>query len=336
MAPDPDHTRASSLDPISPRSRSGPPSSHSESEDLEDDEAVGVADGFRPPEVAASHRRLPSATSRHRDASPGPSPTRPISTSKPKRASFALRHDGAMGPISPRHSTAAHASSAVPNRSSIISTDTAFVRAESPYQGPARPAHPYGIYPQDTVPEADAAPAQPPPALIGFSGLNSNYRRRLGPDGEEAADIIGPDGHTEQLPPYSKYPDEAFARKARAAALLPLAGAGGIGLATRDPEFASQEDLNTPRSRVSTQSVMSGSSHPINTAAEGASEKDELKKWQKIARRRVCGIIPIWAIALVSAAFLLFAIILSAVLATLWHRHQLGNKHHPTGDETQP
>jgi hypothetical protein len=317
MAPPPD-PRASSLDRI-PRSQPGPPSL--DGEEIEDAEAPGVADGFRPPEVAASHRRVPSAASQHRDPS----------TIKTNRASLALRHDGAMGPVASRNSTA----NSVPNRSWSISTDATFVRAESPYQGPAGPSHPYRIYPQNTVPEADAAPAQSPLVMIGFPGLNNNYRRRLGPDGEEAADIIGQDGHTEQLPPYSKYPDEAFARKALLAAQVLLPGAGGIGLATRDPEFASREDLNTPRSRGSTQSVMSGSSRQINTAAQGASEKDELKKWQKVARRRVCGIIPIWAIALVSAAFLLFAIILAAVLATLWHRHQIG-KHHTTGDRTQP
>jgi len=54
--------------------------------------------------------------------------------------------------------------------------------------------------------ENDITPA-PPAIPVGFPGLNTGYHRQIGPDGEEQ-DIIGPDGHTEQLPPYSKYPEE--------------------------------------------------------------------------------------------------------------------------------
>ncbi|KAA8566772.1 hypothetical protein EYC84_009872 [Monilinia fructicola] len=61
-------------------------------------------------------------------------------------------------------------------------------------------------------------------------------------------------------------PDEAFARKARPASIpvpvpiptiqmpapiVPISGAGGMGLATRNPEFASQEDLRSSGSRQS-------------------------------------------------------------------------------------
>lgn len=343
-------------------------------------EASGVADGIRPADVA-NHARIPSITTtpHHHDPSHGrrTPPPRPSSTTKPNRNSFTLRHDGAMGPVASRNPTVASAASAIPTRSSSISTDAAFVRAESPYRGPAGPSHPYqmyaqdapvartmsvttastiqvpersyqgpsgpthpyGMYPQNTVPESDTASNPSEPVIAGFPGLNNEYRRRLGPEGEEVADIIGPDGHTEQLPPYSKYPDEALARKARATVPEPPPGAGGIGLATRDPEFSSVEDLHAPPSRRSTRSMMSDSTnhtHQTNqshTAPFATSEKRQLKKWQRIARKRICGIVPIWAIVLVVVTLILFVLIVLGVLVALWHRHA-AQKHHVSNNGT--
>ena len=98
-----------------------------------------------------------------------------------------------------------------------------------------RPAHPYAMYSQSGLPDDDPPepddhlarqqPARPPLPPVqtalgpaGFPGLGAGYHRVLGPDGEEQ-DIIGPDGHTEQLPPYTRYP-EAGPTKASMAAEL--------------------------------------------------------------------------------------------------------------------
>jgi hypothetical protein len=332
-------------------------------------DAMGISDGFRPSSAMNSaHTRILSQTSQPSSHLPGrraTPPPRPSSATKPKALdSFALRHDGVMGPTS-RNSINASTSNAGPTRSSSVSTDTAaYVRFDSPYQGPSGPSHPYqmypqesrlartasiattstvqapersyagptgpthpyGMYPQNTVPEAESThdAARAPPIPVGFPGSNNDYRRRLGPDGEEIADIIGPDGHTEQLPPYSKYPQEAFARETRPSVQVPVVGAGGIGLATRNPEFASQENLNSPQSRQSIHSVVSNlhdNSLQSNTADPGPSEKQDLKKWQQVARRKVCGIVPIWAFVLAAVVFVLFGIILGATLAALKPKH---------------
>lgn len=333
---------------------------HDNEEDDYNLEAMGISDGFRPADVSVTHNRVPSQNNNERPLGRRTPPPRPSSTTKPKFDSFALRHDGAMGPIVSRNSTVASSSVTGPTRSSSVSTDMAYVRAESPYQGPVGPSHPYqmypqesrlartvsvattstahvperthtgpngpthpyGMYPQSIVPEAEGSSSQTtvPPVPVGFPGLNNNYHRRLGPDGEEIADIIGPDGHTEQLPPYTQY-DEAMARKARPMIQMPLAGAGGIGLATRNPEFASREDLNSPQSRQSTRSLISDSNNQINTAALDASEKPQLKKWQRVAKRKACRIVPIWAIVLVGIVVVLFGIILGSVLAALKPEH---------------
>jgi hypothetical protein len=336
--------------------------------------AMGVSDGRRPVDndASASHTHE-RRTSNHpfRDlASPPIPPPRPSSTSKP-RYDFALRHDGAMGPTAARNATAASSSNAMPSRASSISTDVP-LRAESPYQGPTGPSHPYQMYPQEsrlartasiattsTVPAQErsyAGPSGPthpygmypqnivaeseepavPAVPVGFPGRENNYQRRLGPDGEEIADIIGPDGHTEQLPPYSQYPEEAFARKIRPMVQVPGAasGAGGIGLATRDPEFASQEDLNTPDSRMSSRSLtLADSGQQNNTAAAGISEKPPLKNWQKFLKKKVCGIIPMWAIILAIFVVVMFGVVLGSVLAALKPKHPPNkHNHNVTGD----
>jgi hypothetical protein len=337
--------------------------------------AMGISDGFRPSDVGPSQTQTPQSYERRtsnyhpfREHGVRVPPPRPSSISKPKYDSFALRHDGAMGPVAARSSAVASSSNAMPSRSSSASTDIP-LRTEGPYQGPTAPSHPYQIYPQEsrlartasiattsTVPVRDpsyAGPSGPThpygmypqntaaeteslddgpvvaPVPVGFPGLNNNYQRRLGPDGEEIADIIGPDGHTEQLPPYSQYPDEAFARKTRPMVQVPVSGAGGIGLATRDPEFASREDLNSPDSRSSSRSLtLADSGSRINTAAATISEKPPLKRWQMFAKRKVCNIIPAWALILAAAVLIIFGIVLGTVFAALKPKHS--EKHHVT------
>jgi hypothetical protein len=325
-----------------------------EEEDDYDLAAMGISDGFRPTTNApAGHNRVSSHSS-HRERRSTP-PPRPSSMTKPRNLdTFALRHDGTTG-VSHRSTTIASSSGAGSvTRSSSVSTDNPFMRPESPYQGPTGPSHPYhmypqntrlartasiattstnpgpthpyGMYPQNTVPESeslhDSIPA--PSIPVGFPGHEADYQRRLGPDGEEAADIIGPLGHTEQLPPYTKYPVEAFARQV-SPGLPHIAGAGGIGLATRDPEFASREDLNSPLSRQPRRSLTSDSDHQINVAAFRVSEKHPEKKWKIIARRKVCGIVPVWVFVLVALIFLGFILILSTVLKIFMHHMPSSN-----------
>ena len=341
--------------------------------------ASAIADGFRPfrPDDDGSQQApvssSPSTNTLVVDeslpSSPPSAPGTPSSAPKAHRPheSFALRHDGAMGPIT---------ESSRPTRSSSVSTDSApFIHTESPYQGPDGPSHPYQMYPQNvrlartmstttssteamtestyTGPRGPAHPygmytqtiaaesgdvprAAPVPIL---DGLPDQYQRRMGPEGEDIADIIGPDGHTEQLPPYTRYPDETYARKVRdaedsdgplagvatvvranAAPLSPEAipGAGGIGLATRNPEFESMDNLDSPRSRHSSRSFSSDASdHEINTAAARVSEKEKPPKaWQVWMRRRMWGIVPYWAICMTLVVLALMVAVLGSVIGT--------------------
>ncbi|KAI2468336.1 hypothetical protein F4781DRAFT_272188 [Annulohypoxylon bovei var. microspora] len=356
-------------------------------------QAMGIADGFRPVELTHNETSRQSTTT-PQDLPTAPiSPPRPSSITKPHRRieSLALQHDGSTteedsdrsvldrtpsrvstastsspfvdvedpyeGPSGPSHPYQMYPQDVRLARTASLATTSTVPISERSYNGPRGPAHPYGMYPQNTIPESDGVPNRTAQAEIniGFPGTTDNYQRRIGPDGEDVADLIGPDGHTEQLPPYTRYPEEAYNRKAlgietpqpapvqpmqaiqpvqqqqqqHQQPMLAIPGSGGIGMATLNPEFASTEDLgdmNSPQSRQSVRSFTSDNSQRELTATtrsdqEVANEKKSMKDWQVTAKRRVWGIVPCWAIILAAIVLVLMGIILGAVIGTLLNPH---------------
>jgi hypothetical protein len=314
-----------------------------------------------------------------------------ISKQPSGRDSFTLRHDGAMGhvaagsslsrvsststdalyvseetpyegPSAPSHPYQMYSQNPRLARTLSVTTtsSTPTTRPESEYNGPSGPTHPYSMYPQNPFVDTSSQVSIPavPAIPVGFTSSSDPYQRRIGPEGEEAGDIIGPDGHTEELPPYTRYPDEYYNRKIRAteecqnggsstaAAAIPLGntrtlpcigavpGAGGLGLAARNPEFDSVEDVGTPHSRQSAQSFTNESHHDINTAAGAeVSEKPQLNKFQRFAKRKACGVVPYWAICMTLSAVVVVIIIVGAVVGTLLSRQH--KKPPRKGDSSQ-
>ncbi|KAL6854623.1 hypothetical protein J3F83DRAFT_477201 [Trichoderma novae-zelandiae] len=307
----------------------------------------------------SSQARLLSLEPSHQQPStsaaskPPPStPGRPSSAIKPPRPhdSLTLRNDGSNslqtgpplsssagmphGPQGPYQgpTSASHPYEMYLQRTLSDATASTNQPASRPsYDGPRGPAHPYALYPQNIVTTGDETPHQIP---VGFTTSGHGYQRQIGPDGEEAGALVGPLGHTEELPPYTRYPDQGIVSKTPAAAAAVVAedgmaetespatetitGAGGIGVATRNPEFSStEEDLQPSRSRPSTHSR-----HDINTAAQSSAEKAPMTKWQQRAKRKLWGIVPYWAICLLFIGVLLIGIILGAVIGSVLSRHK--------------
>ncbi|KAG6363774.1 hypothetical protein INS49_008877 [Diaporthe citri] len=301
--------------------------------DVDDDDyallALGISDGFRPQPMNTADLDDPQTSRVH------------VSTDAP----YVPEETPYEGPSAPSHPYQMYSQNPRLARTSSVTTtsSTPTTRPESEYTGPSGPTHPYSMYPQNPFVDTSSQVSVPavPAIPVGFASSSDPYQRRIGPEGEEAGDIIGPDGHTEELPPYTRYPDEYYNRKIRdteerqsggpsvAAAAVPLnttravSGAGGLGLAARNPEFDSVEDIGTPQSRQSARSFTNESHHEINTAAAAeVSEKPQLNKFQKFAKRKACGVVPYWAICMTVTAVVVVIIIVGAVVGTLLSKHK--------------
>lgn len=244
---------------------------------------------------------------------------------------------------------------------------------EGEYNGPRGPTHPYALYPQTTVPIDDSNGEHIP---VGFSGMGGSYQRQIGPDGEDAGDLIGPLGHMEELPPYSRYPEGSYVPSSQTdgaasgaataatgttpnsineaspahshrsattgagaevvtppeAAHLPN-GVGGIGMATRNPEYSStEENLSVGRSARSAETSAS-SRTDINTITRDFAEKLPGGKWRRRARKKLLGVIPYWAICLLLLGLVIVGLVMGTVLGVLLTDGD-DKKDKPDGDES--
>ena len=189
------------------------------------------------------------------------------------------------------------------------------------YTGPSGPSHPYGMYAQNTVSEDDVtAGAGINPALpLGFTGSGHRYQRRLGPEGEDTDDIIGPDGHTEQLPPYTRWPND-----------VPPEGDSTEPIGNpSDPFVDPQSAQNTsPIEYVNTTTTVPGhASTPMNPAPEVPRSADG-GHYKEVpparSKRRKCGIVPLWV--LVVAISILIAVVVGSIVGAAVHHHHSSHK----------
>ncbi|KAF2970973.1 hypothetical protein GQX73_g2612 [Xylaria multiplex] len=369
------NTKSSELDRSASR-RASTRLSHMLRDGDDDDydfQAMAISDGFRPAQVSENHMsHVPRPSLSSLDPPVARAVSRPSSVSKPligHEPLFSIPYNGVErtparslsvstdshvmaaetpyeGPRGPSHPYQMYPQDVRVARTASLATTSTAPLSERSYNGPSHPTHPYGIYPQNVGTGDDGSGDRPPQREInvGFPGTADNYQRRIGPDGEEAADMIGPDGHTEQLPPYTRYPVDAYVQKTpgidatrsipttssiptsstqqqQTIQNLEIPGAGGIGLATRNPEFSSTEDLNQLSSRQSRRSIRSFTSetshHSINTAALAITNEKETSNWRTAARRKVWGVVPCWALVLGAIVLLLLGVVVGTVLGTV-------------------
>lgn len=206
-------------------------------------------------------------------------------------------------------STATHSTIGMPERS---------------YARTNGPAHPYGMYSQNTVPEGDVSPiaVQNPSIPVGFPGLGQNYQRRLGPEGEEAADIIGPDGHTEQLPPYTRYPDGVAPKPTPPTLTNTIVSPPNPGF-SQDTLQSTQSPLSATRSNTS-----DASGTRLNVAAAGAANQPDesgsfKERWTEKGKRRMCkGKLPIWLVVVIMIVLLFAGALLGGLIGRVIGRRR--------------
>ena len=209
-------------------------------------------------------------------------------------------------------------------RTPSVATNSTVGMPERSYVRAHGPTHPYGMYSQNTVPEGDVSPivVENPSIPVGFPGLAQNYQRRLGPEGEEAADIIGPDGHTEQLPPYTRYPD-GIAPKPTPPAMTNTFMAPVNPETSQDTLQSTQSPLSATRSNAS-----EASGTRLNVAAaDAANQSDESgsfkERWTEKGKRRMChGKLPMWLVVVIVIVLVFAGALLGGIIGRVIGRRR--------------
>lgn len=227
-----------------------------------------------------------------------------------------------QGTSGPSHPYAMYSQDTAVGRTLSNATSSTFRTLPRSYVGPSRPTHPYGMYAQDTTSEEDLSVgvAATPLVSLRAAGGHNRYQRRLGPEGEDADDFIGSDGHTEQLPPYTRYENDLPPKESPEEAEPPAN-------VQRNPFGDSQVTLNAipleqtqnfsalPATGASVQS--SEASEAIRPADEGGHFKEFFAQKSK---RRICGFIPIWLLVLL-VSIIMILVVGAVVGASLHHKH---------------
>ncbi|KAG8525968.1 uncharacterized protein KY384_000730 [Bacidia gigantensis] len=241
------------------------------------------------------------------------------------------------------------------SRAASTATTSTMRQPERSYTGPRGPTQPYGLYPQNTTAgdEENASSVQNDVSTgaypVGSRPPPQPYQRRLGPEGEDIDDIVGPDGYAEQLPPYTRYANDIPPKRD------PHATRSFYGPAT--PNQTSSGDSSTlnageirDNERAPPENDHNTTSHPIiqlptqnpahsplrdpfgdyptpvssTTTQVEALQKEEKESFTQRAHRsykkRVCwGVLPCWLLSLVVT--FLVAIMIGGVLGgVLAHR----------------
>lgn len=190
----------------------------------------------------------------------------------------------------------------------------------------APPQHPYAMYSQNTVPEEAPEEIENTPIPLGLRGNYPMYQAPQVPVPvpDEVGDIVGPDGHTEQLPPYSRYPD-GTPQKSTATQSVSVNTAVAV---------APSETPVSPNSGVSSRTLLAEntpaennpppppppppnpSPRPNDEPSGGLTEKISNK-----GRRKICCGLPIWMFVLIGVIMLVSAIV-GGVIGGLLGAHQ--------------
>ena len=285
-----------------------------------------------------------SVSARHRSV-------RTISTLGPPRAQSPYQ-----GPTGPSQPYGMYSQDVSLGRSPSVATTSTIRPLERAYSGPAGPTQPYAMYSQNTVPEDGQEVAGMPPSMpaLAVAAAQPQAVRRLGPDGEDADDIIGPDGYTEQLPPYSRYANGIPPKFDSGAANFinhptPLQSQAGPVTASPHSEPTENRPELSEYYRPDNREVVPASPATVNpfddTSAISAStttanslQKTEKSTFKEKVKRRgnkrvCCGLLPCWAL-LFMIVVLCAAMLLGGVIGGIVAHHT--NQKHYSSPHSQP
>lgn len=202
------------------------------------------------------------------------------------------------GATGPSHPYAMYPQVGVSRSPSVGSTSTVRPQ-ERPLDEMNGPQHPYAMYSQNVVDEGIDDDVIP----VGFPGHNPPYQPPAGRRDDELGDIIGPDGHAEPLPPYSRYP---------------------TGVVPKPPSPETMADVNPPPEDQQLHSVSrdvpvsEASSRVLAPDQSGNNERNEStraapltgvmafeEKLKQKGKKTACCGLPVWTLVLIATVMLI-------------------------------
>ena len=261
------------------------------------------------------------------------------------------------------------------SRSPSVTTTSTIRPMDRPLGDANAPQHPYAMYSQNVVLEEgmdgmdgmdapldtpiDSTPMNPPVIPLGFPGHTQAYQRPPGRADDDVGDLVGPDGHTEQLPPYSRYPDgtgpkieegyesvsdpglprEGLLNETQhggggggtGTAPGAVVGAGAAGEMQQVTNVSSGALALAPEQQAA--SPRGSDEHPAEAAPVSGVMAFEEKLKSKGKKRACCGL-PVWTLVLVIAAMAVAASIGGAIGGVLGARKAADNGDpKPTGPD---
>jgi hypothetical protein len=160
------------------------------------------------------------------------------------------------------------------------------------------------MYPQNTIPDDDSSETH---IGLGFSGLSQSYQPASTSSGNELGDIVGTDGHIEQLPPYSRYADNVIAKG---------------DMARIDPQRSTITEESAAPSIIPPAEA-SGSDVEL-TAVGAGSGQDEVARKEGLTekrRRRTCCGVPVWTLLILVTVVILAAVVGGVVGGVVGNQH---------------
>ncbi|ETI25532.1 hypothetical protein G647_02305 [Cladophialophora carrionii CBS 160.54] len=189
-------------------------------------------------------------------------------------------------------------------RASSIVSDSTIRPLELPFVPQGGPEHPYSMYPQNTVPDDDSSEAH---VGLGFPGIGQAYQPASTSSGNELGDIVGTDGHVEQLPPYSRYADNVIAKG---------------DMARIDPQRSTATEESAAPSTLPAADA-SGSDVELTAVGAGSGPGEVARKeglTEKRRRRTCCGV-PLRTVLFVVTVVILAAVVGGVVGGVVGNQH---------------
>ena len=248
------------------------------------------------------------------------------------------------GATGPSHPYAMYPQVGVSRSPSVTTTST--VRpVDRPLGDTAAPQHPYAMYSQNVVLEEgmdspldspmDSTAINPSVIPLGFPGHNQAYQRPPGRADDDVGDLIGPDGHTEQLPPYSRYPDTGGPKIEEGFESVSETGVSRDGSPNGQQGAHQASNVSSADAAAATAAAASGATAPgQQTAASDArgnhDEESETapvtgvmafeEKLKRKGKKKACCGLPVWTLVLVVAVMAVAASIGGAIGGVLGAR----------------